>query len=209
MSELVWVSGFPNAGSILRSLDGTSLQQVTLPLGPDSGNQTQECVAIDPAGHIWAFHDHQNGTLTLQRSLDGGDTWSTVVDRVALPGGARAYSYGLVVLPSGRLVITASTSAAVPAIAYSDDNGSSWTVVQVTTEINSNPYATCCLWVDQNGTLWACGAQYYGGNIYRSADGGTTWTAFAVGMPPRWRTFLWVRHVRDRQQCDVSHYLRS
>ncbi len=182
MSDLQWISGFPNAGSILRSLDGTTLEKVALLLGPDAGYQTQEFVAIDGAGGIWAYHDHRDGSLTLQKSVDGGDTWTTVVDRVSLPGGAKAYSLGLVVLTFGRIVITAATAAGLPAVAYSDDNGASWTVVQVSS--NARIYATSDLWVDQNGTLWACGAQWYDGTIYKSTNLGATWSQVVVGSPP-------------------------
>ena len=115
----------------------------------------------------------------LEVSDDGGATWT---DRTAAGPWAVAEDIGAsayIPYESGidRILVGRSTTNADPAeIAYSDDEGATWTVVEVGAA--AGRFITCMFALDRYH-IWV-GTDL--GYIYFSDDGGATWTTQEAGV---------------------------
>lgn len=110
------------------------------------------------------------------QTTDGGTTWSATS---AQPFGVNLnlVTCGYVDTPSGgtRILVGRATSAGTPMqIAYSDDNGTTWTTVNLGSTNGEASTMSGSLFVLDYQHIWACST---GGNVYFSSDGGASWTS--------------------------------
>jgi len=142
--------------------------------GSDCGKQLEEgtnwYIGTDPAAAA---------TAKLLVSTDGGVTWATTA---ADPFGVSFNINGVVVFDESpgvrRILCARATDAATPCtLAYSDDNGATWTTVvagSTNGEFVPNPKSLIAL---DREHIWA-GTSI--GNVYFSEDGGATFTVTAA-----------------------------
>lgn len=115
-----------------------------------------------PEGTLFAAHHN------LYRSLDGGDTWQSLDDRVDRPGGGHS-----------DVSLLLSTDAAIFAgflqgvLLRSTNRGGLWSRV-----LGADSTSARALTDAPDGTLYAGLSDRYGedGTLHRSTDGGATWT---------------------------------
>ena len=121
-------------------------------------------------------------TADVLKSTDGGETWAaTSTDPFA---GAEDIS-SVVLFYMGRdtlrvLVARGTTDAGAPAeVAYSDNGGTTWTVANVGS--TNAQYATKggALFALDQYNIWFAST---GGYLYKSEDGGVSWTAKQTGV---------------------------
>lgn len=112
-------------------------------------------------------------TADVLFSEDYGESWAATA---ADPFGG-AENAGAVQTRGGRVVVARATADALnPAeIAYSDDEGASWTLVDV--GVVDNQVINDLYWLDATH-LWASAT---GGYVYFSGDRGASWTAQTSG----------------------------
>lgn len=108
-------------------------------------------------------------------TTDGGTTWTATS---AQPFGVNLnlLTCGYVPTPSGgvRMLAGRATSAGVPMqIAYSDDNGATWTTANIGSTNGEAFTRDKSLFIMDYQHIWACSTA---GNVYFSSDGGATWT---------------------------------
>lgn len=120
-------------------------------------------------------------TANLDKTVNGGGSWAATTD----PFGADEHIGPVITFPvtpdTWRVLVgRALTDAGNPAeIAYSDNNGASWTTVNLGSTnavfFKAGPNG---LWYNSFYDLWAVVS---GGHIYQSTDGGLTWTEKGAG----------------------------
>lgn len=120
------------------------------------------------------------GTADAYITLNGGATWTVTG---AAPFAVTMDNSCATVFPTGRgtyrFIVGRGTTDAGPAdIAYTDDNGATWTGVALTTGNGDFfPFGNC-LWSLDRYHIWAVTDD---GDIHFSGDGGLTWTEQASG----------------------------
>lgn len=130
---------------------------------------------------------HPTGSATgvghVLYTVDGGATWKVTA---ANPFGAGEDVGAVVAFYTApgtvRVIVARATSdAGHPAeVAYSDDNGATWTNVDVGSTNGEYIANGNSMWALDRSHIWAVTNQ---GNVYFSADGGETWTLqFASGV---------------------------
>lgn len=115
-------------------------------------------------------------TANVLRSADGGNTWAaTAADPFAVDEDILSIRMYQVGTSTVRILAARETDAANPMeVAYSDDNGATWTLVVLGAtngEFAERDQAIMAL--DENN-IWVCTDQ---GNVYKSTDAGATFTA--------------------------------
>jgi hypothetical protein len=128
-----------------------------------------EFVVSTPADGLFVFSTSD----VISYSADAGATWS-VVGKPAIGTITSA-----ICTPSGRLFVTDPETVAV-----SSDNGKTW----ITPAASFNDSQMGSPTEDKNGNLYVAGGETQ--TIYKSADGGATWTP--VADPPREDVGLYV-----------------
>lgn len=114
-------------------------------------------------------------------TTDGGATWTVMT---AKPFAGAENIVGLAAFAIGRsttrvIVGRGSTDAGNPAeIAYTDDNGATWTTVNVGS-VTAQYFRTHGIFALDPYNIWAVSD---GGYIYKSNDAGVTWTARQAGV---------------------------
>ncbi|NUN68141.1 MAG: hypothetical protein HUU02_00340, partial [Bacteroidetes bacterium] len=113
------------------------------------------------------------GSSSVYRSTNNGGSWQTASSGITL--GAVTYK----IIGVGSTVYAATSSG----IFQSTNLGTSWTQVKTTANLNEVPYAIA----SANGKIYS--ASYNGGinsgkdSVYRSTDGGVTWTNIKNNLP--------------------------
>jgi photosystem II stability/assembly factor-like uncharacterized protein len=144
-------------GQILRSRDGGETWTVA---GNPSNNTT--ALKADPQDPLTLWATGSPGGVL--KSTDGGDTWIT------LPGlGANIFFQGLAISSSSPPTVYAGSLDATVRLVRSSDAGATWVLAQ-----NGLPTGVTVLAVDllQPETAYTVS----GGDIYKTLDGGGTWT---------------------------------
>ncbi len=119
----------------------------------------------------------------LQKSIDGGATWTPILPHT-ISALALSPAYGA----SQRIYAAVKDSALTPAELYrSDDGGATWTVVvtgvSATTASGNLNIASLNFAFDGSVLLGVTyGDGTTGAAVYRSIDGGVTWTALGGGL---------------------------
>lgn len=174
----VWtaVSTYSTHLGIYRSQDGGSTWN---PLAPGVYPQS-----IVPSPNFAVDQTLFAGTPTggLQKSQNGGATWTPLATQPWITALAVSPAYGA----SQTVIIGAQASSSDPGAIYrSTDGGATWeelaTGIPASQDGQDLTVADLSFAVD--GSILA-GAHYGGaeGAVYRSADGGTTWTAVASNL---------------------------
>lgn len=133
----------------------------------------------------YAVSNSPTASVTLKGEVwhtdDGGDTWTEVADPFAADEDISAVACFPVDSNTTRVIVArGTTDAGNPAeIAYSDDDGATWTLVNVGA-VNGQ-------FVNESGGLFVLDFYHIwlvtnDGYIYFSADGGLTWTAQEAGV---------------------------
>lgn len=121
-------------------------------------------------------------TSGLQKSQNGGATWTPLATPNMITALAVSPAYGA----SQTLVIGAQAAASNPGAVYrSSDGGATWTELATGIPISQNGHnlVIATLEFASDGSILA-GVHYGGtdGAVYRSADGGVSWTAVATNL---------------------------
>ena len=165
----------------------TGTQGIGVLKSTDWGSSWQLLGSTDPSlSNIWTFviclaaHPSAPGVLiagtwnAAVRSMDGGQTWTRVFSRTAIDGFATTV-FDAQYDPSdpSRVLLGLQDSA----VAYSSDGGTSWTVVQVAPPANKRYTGNVRLAFARSapGVVYAS-VNRNGGEVWRSSDGGVTWT---------------------------------
>ena len=146
--------------------------QVYVPIDPNVKCPNPGDVAV-------AASDTSTYDEDVLQTLDGGITWSILA---ADPFASGENVLSIVAFPISNtvtriLVAEAAPTAAFGRLAYSDDNGVTWTEV-VLPVIGHGAKDSSALFALDQSHIWLCSAKGY---IYFSSDGGATWAAQTSG----------------------------
>lgn len=137
--------------------------------GTDCGEQVENC-------ERWvAVADGGAGSANVLASTDFGNTWTaTAADPFAIGESIMAVVAFEESMGVNRILTVRNGAAAAPLeIGYSDDNGATWTNVNVGSTNNEAGTGPKCLVALDREHIWL-GTDL--GNVYFSSDGGATWT---------------------------------
>jgi photosystem II stability/assembly factor-like uncharacterized protein len=167
---------------VYRSRDGGATWQLVLHKSDDIGAID---LAFDPQNSAtiyasvwntrrppWSIYPPSYGPGSgLYKSTDGGDNWQQLTN--GLPS-ERVGRIGLAVAPSNASIVYAIIDATKGGIYRSDDAGASWHKVSQEKRIWGRGWYFCHVVVDPKDaeTLYVSNT-----SVYRSTDGGETWTA--------------------------------
>ncbi len=197
----------PNAErGVFRSLDGGRTFQRVLYKGPDTGAVDLAFDPSDPAtvyAVLWearqapwedgVFQGPESG---LWKSTDGGTTWHPLGK--GLPGPAQGLGrIGIAVAPSRPRRLYAQVQARVGGGTYrSDDAGATWVRVNAESRVHGRGDDFAEIRVDPRNPDEVYSADT---SLYRSMDGGRTWTALkgAPGGDDYHR--VWINPANPRQ----------
>lgn len=143
----------------------------------DQPQCADECGDYSPGCQILvAVHDRQAAAAALvNRSVDGGGTWGAVAGQPFLV----AEDISDVVCDADRIIVARMTNDAAnpPEIGYSDDNGATWTNVNMPAPAVNGGLED--LFKLDTRHLWATGNSGY---IYFCDDWGLTWATQDAGV---------------------------
>jgi len=164
-----------SGGGVWKSLDGGSTwaaQTETL------GSLSVGSLELDPnnASTLYlGLGDSFDGTgLGMVKTTNGGDTWSAPVflgDSTVIPN--------IKVAPSNSSIVLAATNSG---LYRSTDGGATFGLVSIATGQSVKPYVWTIAWAGGNNFVLSLEANHAatsgttGGQIWRSADNGATWT---------------------------------
>jgi len=120
-------------------------------------------------------------TARVWKTSDKGDTWTATG---ADPFAANEHIIAMDIFEMDKtvsrlLVVRGTADAGNPMeIAYSDDEGDTWTAVNVGSALGQHPFTPYSLYVLDRYNIWLCCRD---GFIYNSTDAGATWTAQESG----------------------------
>jgi len=136
---------------------------------------------VNPGDKVIATADASGYTGNVQQTLDAGVNWAALA---ADPFASGKNSMSGVAFPISdtvtRLLVAKETPVGAQGqVAYSDDNGATWTLVSIggATAAHGAVDSGALFALDQ-GHIWLASAKGY---IYFSSDGGVTWTAQTAG----------------------------
>ncbi len=138
-----------------------------------------------PSGYVSSFYApvEVNGATVAQAgqsvfvSRDQGTTWTEVL----LPAGTAGMKTTAMHMPTSDLIYAATNTGRIFSIAYS---GGAWPTTAV--ELTSPRAArVSAIMADPSiaSRIWVTISQTGGGRVFRSDDGGTTWTDKTAGLP--------------------------
>ncbi len=175
----------------LLDIDALSVARMTtaeaVALNGLAANTDQRCEGdcgdtIDLGELVVAGADAAGGaTANVDASTDAGVTWAALA--------ADPFGVGFHVMAVGRVNIGRTTTRLIACregtgavqgqIAYSDDNGATWTVVSIGgAAVGHGATSGRGLWIHDRWNIWLASADGY---IYKSTDGGATWVAVEPG----------------------------
>lgn len=138
---------------------------------------------LDPGDLVAWGLDSAAGPATadLFLSADGGPTnAATAADPLGAGMMIGAVSRFYVDKTTRRILVAGGVAAGQGTVAWSDDDGATWTTVAIGgAAANHSPLKGSSLFVLDQYNIWL-GTQ--GGYIYKSTDGGETWTAVESGV---------------------------
>jgi photosystem II stability/assembly factor-like uncharacterized protein len=154
------VAFLATSGTLLRTRDGgASWQQV-------AKSVTRAYLAIDPSDPRWVYAAEGS---QFQRSDDGGDTWSVLSK---YPDDAGTFG-PLVIAPSnGSVLYRIGADKGLFRPERSDDRGATWSAVPLPAAV---PIQSIAVDPHDENKVWVAASTA----IYRSVDGGKSWTAVA------------------------------
>jgi len=169
--------------SVYRSTNAATFSSVTV-----TGLTTQYpmiCASKDPDNDCWVILT----ATQCARSSDGGLTWTTAAHGLNISGGSDGTVMGANVITYDRatsrfIVILGGASAGD--VAYSEDNGATWTTV-----------SSCVGWTGTGHVaIVASGdgeilAHLGNSGYWASQDGGETWLRVYVSTEPSWIAGAW------------------
>ncbi|MFN8177259.1 MAG: FlgD immunoglobulin-like domain containing protein [bacterium] len=130
-------------------------------------------VSFGDANRVVAGTGSSTGTIEIRRTTSGGTTWT------AATGYPARYPTDFAFDPSNNDVVWATFSGyGTGHVFRSTDVGLTW--VNVSGNLPDLPHQTVA--VDPLNPAWAYVGTDLG--VYRTTDGGTSWTIYDVGMPP-------------------------
>ncbi len=136
---------------------------------------------IRPGDKAVASADSSAYTGNVLQTLDAGDNWAALA---ADPFTAGGNIISIVAFPMSDTVTRLLAAMEAPAgaqgkVAYSDDNGATWTTVNIGgAAAGHGAVDSGGLFALDQGHIWLASA---GGYVYFSNDGGATWTAQTSG----------------------------
>ena len=159
----IWRGLYVGSGSV--HIDNVNLSTQNSHLNISAPTQIQTSIST-----ILAGTKTSNNTGTIIYSNDGGRTWNESTSaRTLFPGGVYGISYNGV----NKWVAVGFSAIFVPIIAYSTNNGVSWTqsnsVTSIFDSLNSVVY--------QNGKFIAAGYKATSGSSVASSTDGISWTS--------------------------------
>lgn len=138
--------------------------------------------SLDPGELVAWGLDSAAGPATadLFRSTNFGVTnAATATDPLSADIDIMAVAQFLINASVRRIVVAGGEAAGQAEVAFSDDNGATWTVVNIGgAAANHSPTKGSGLFVLDQYNMWLATE---GGYIYKSEDGGETWTAYESG----------------------------
>lgn len=151
-------------------------------------------VVVDASGNVYVGTAQAGNAVAsgLQRSTDGGNTWTVIT-----PTGSSARIADLELSSTGRLhVCTGLGTSTIGMYRYTDNPA---TVTSATWTTPTTPFtypsgANCRVELGCNGNnLWALPSNTAGQapTLYKSADGGTTWTSVTAPSATWTNTQAW------------------
>lgn len=185
-------------GGVWKTTDGGTSYVPTTDL---LGDTAMGAIAIAPSepSTIYAGTGEANNSgdsqygIGLLKSTDGGTTWALIPG----PGNAfyrRAISKIVVSPTDPSLVYLTTTDFVENGRGYGDtgvwkstDGGTSWTNTTASAGLTSfDPYSDLAMDPTAPNTLYAAIGNFLGSSangVYKTTDGGTTWTVLAGGLP--------------------------
>lgn len=156
-------------------------RQVTTEANPINGMAASK---VDPRDKLVACADAGAGvTANVLITTDGGSNWAaTAADPHAVDEDLKAIVTFPVSSTVERILVVRGPSVPVGTaleVAYSDNNGVSWSPVTVGSTINEGAIGGNALFALDKFHIWLVTD---GGKIYFSADGGVSWTSQASGV---------------------------
>lgn len=146
-----------------------------------------EGLGVDSAGAIYAAGLAKLGAnpleVVVRKSTNGGTSWSTV-DSHAVAGGGVHTVKGFAVASNGAgYVLIETTVGATPVrrLRKSGAGGAGWSdAADFPVDVAASAVSFRSLLVDSSGNIWVGLSEEIGGfaglSLYRSSDGGTTWS---------------------------------
>lgn len=137
--------------------------------------------AVELCQNAFAVGDAPAGSPTARADVwqtsNTGSTWATTQGSAGQPfvagqDGMSAALFGLDRLTKRWLVVREAVVGEALKIAYSDDEGATWTLVTVGTATNEGAVGAKSLFVLDRNHLWIATSA---GNVFFSEDGGLTW----------------------------------
>lgn len=161
------------------------------------------CLVVDPASPDTLYagignpRNRKDGHGAIYRSDDGGRTWRLITPPGALPADAIVIS--LLLRPNGGLLISTQHG-----LFESRDGGATWQPRNeglgraATRYLAASPAAPNVLYCTVDATP---GQEPWDGGVYRSDDGGASWTLCIEGLPTRVRAGSGERNLT----CQYDH----
>ncbi len=187
----------------LYHLDGDSWQRLQFPV-----NEAKKIVSfVGTENHLyvlgewdWKNVGPQERTWWLFRSTDKGQSWTDITPTNASPiMGPEVFENE----PHATLVAVKNTLLLIgwrgAAVIRSIDNGNTWTL-EKTSDISLMPYSVHNAVALNENTLYLQGES----GIYRSIDGGLSWTRFYTGLES---SIIDLICVKTNKEQNISNYI--
>lgn len=136
---------------------------------------------INPGDKVIATADGSTYSGNVQQTLDAGVNWAALATDPFATGKniMSGVAFPISDTVTRILVAQEATAAAQGKVAYSDNNGATWTTVNIGgAAAGHGAVDSGALFVIDQGHIWLVSAKGY---IYFSSNGGVTWTAQTSG----------------------------
>ena len=191
--QIVYTYSLTGSDRIWALIDVGNVPDFDIAYSDDDGvswTTSKSITGVDNLGHIAAHPSDSNriavpwalspgSILTIEVSIDGGSTWNsfpigTIDDSGDFYASNAMWAYWL---PSGRLVVIYKVEADVDdtlLASYSDDDGISWTTVEIT-PIENGFFGLLEVVATSDGVLFILVNTGIGEGVWRSGGGATSW----------------------------------